>query len=72
MLRVPAALKEAGLSGHMLLQVHDELVIESPDDEVKRTAEVVREVMENAYQISAGLKAEARCGRNWEDLELIV
>lgn len=72
MLRVPGALKEAGLSGHMLLQVHDELVIESPDDEVKRTAEVVREVMENAYPISAGLKAEARCGRNWEDLELIV
>ncbi|RPI87933.1 MAG: DNA polymerase I [Chloroflexi bacterium] len=72
MLRVPDAIKEAGLSGHMLLQVHDELVIESPDDEVQRTAEIVREVMENAYPISAGLKADARCGRNWDDMEPIL
>lgn len=72
MLRVPDAIKDAGLSGHMLLQVHDELVIESPDDEVERTAEIVRQVMENAYPISAGLKADARCGRNWDDMEPIL
>ena len=44
MVRVPKALRDAGLSARMLLQVHDELVFEVPEAEVEATAALVREV----------------------------
>jgi DNA polymerase-1 len=68
MLRVPVALAEAGLTGRILLQVHDELVLEVPQDELKKTASLVQEVMENAYQMSVPLGTEARYGPSWGDL----
>jgi DNA polymerase-1 len=71
MLRVPLAIAEAGLSGRMLLQVHDELVLEAPESELGATAGVVRKVMEDAYQLNAPLQTEARCGHNWGDMVLI-
>jgi DNA polymerase-1 len=71
MLRVPAALKEAGLAGRMLLQVHDELVLECPVEQAKSTANLVKNVMENAYQLSIPLQADARCGLNWDEMQLI-
>jgi DNA polymerase-1 len=69
MLRVPQALAKAGLSARMLLQVHDEIVLESTPDELRATAEVVKEVMENAYELAIPLKTEAKYGTNWGELE---
>ena len=69
MLRLPEALKQAGLTSCMLLQVHDELVLECPTDQVEATAQVVREVMENAYSIDIPLLTEARFGINWGNLD---
>ncbi len=43
MLNIPPALKEAGLKGKMLLQVHDEIVLEVPEKELKKTARLVQE-----------------------------
>lgn len=71
MLRVPGALQAAGLSGKMLLQVHDELVLECPEPEARETAVVVRQVMQTAYSLKAPLETEARCGPNWYDMEPI-
>lgn len=65
MLGVPPALAEAGLSGRMLLQVHDELVLECPEEEVLLVAAVVQKVMESAYRLSIPLATEARQGVNW-------
>ena len=45
MIRLHRALREKGLSARMLLQVHDELVLEAPDDEVEAVVPLVREVM---------------------------
>jgi len=71
MVRVPGALTEARLSGRMLLQVHDELVFEVPDDEVAKTCDVVRKVMENAsepaLQLTVALTVEAKAGQNWDE-----
>jgi len=64
MLRVPLAVRESGLSAKMLLQVHDELVLECPDGEVHETAVLVQKVMENAYSLNAPLETEARRGPN--------
>jgi DNA polymerase-1 len=68
MLKVPPALKEAGLSAKMLLQVHDELVLECPKQEVKETARIVQESMANAYPLSIPLSTEARYGVNWGEM----
>jgi DNA polymerase-1 len=69
MLRIPPALKEAGLNGKMLLQVHDELVIECPEKELKETARIVQDVMANAYPLDIPLLTEARYGKNWGDMQ---
>ena len=71
MIRIPLALAQAGLHGKMLLQVHDELVVECPRTELRGVAGVVREVMENAYPIDIPLTTEARWGLNWDELQLL-
>src|SRR3546814_14679858 len=67
MIRVPPALEKASLRARMLLQVHDELLLEVPEGEVEKTSAVVREVMENAchpaVQLSVPLVADAGTGR---------
>ncbi len=68
MLRVPAALFDAGLSGKMILQVHDELVLECPQDELVQTADLVRKVMESAYQLEIPLDTDARSGPDWAQM----
>ncbi|MDF2763929.1 MAG: polymerase, partial [Rhodospirillales bacterium] len=71
MIRVPPALRDAGLKARMLLQVHDELLFEVPEAEVVQTAELVREVMERAplpaVRLGVPLVAEAGWGRNWAE-----
>ena len=68
MLRVPPALVAAGLRGRMLLQVHDELVLECPEEELLATAQLVQEVMEAAYKLSIPLMTDARFGTNWGEM----
>jgi len=51
----------------MLLQVHDELVLESPEDEVERAVEIVRREMEGAAQLSVPLVVDIGVGPNWLD-----
>jgi DNA polymerase-1 len=71
MARMDEALGEAGLSARMLLQVHDELVFEVPEEEVERTIPVVTRVMEYAplpaVSLSVPLQVEARAAHNWDE-----
>lgn len=71
MIRMPAALETAGLSARMLLQVHDELVFETPPEEAETLISVVRRIMETAAQpvvdLSVPLVVEARAASNWDD-----
>ncbi|MEJ5225237.1 MAG: DNA polymerase I, partial [Anaerolineales bacterium] len=71
MIRIPAALAAAGLKAKMLLQVHDELVLECPQEELGATVRVVREVMENAYPLSIPLSTEARMGKSWGEMQVL-
>jgi DNA polymerase-1 len=71
MLQVPIALKKAGLTAKMLLQVHDELVLECPFEELQSTANLVRQVMENAYPLKVPLQTDARSGPNWNEMSPI-
>ncbi|MEJ2484857.1 MAG: DNA polymerase I [Anaerolineales bacterium] len=65
MLDVAEALKSSGLKAKMLLQVHDELVLECPEPELNETAQLVMDKMSNAYALKVPLKTEARAGVNW-------
>jgi len=62
------ALQASKLQGQMILQVHDELVLEVPEAEVPQTRDLVVQVMEGAYQLDAPLKANAQVGDNWRDM----
>jgi DNA polymerase-1 len=70
MIRMAPALAEAGLSARMLMQVHDELVFEAPENEVEKTMEVAQAVMEKApepaLKLKVPLKVDARAADNWE------
>jgi DNA polymerase-1 len=72
MIKIPPALAQEHLQGKMLLQVHDELVMECPQAELTRVARVVQDIMENAYPLSIPLTTEARWGTNWDELQPLV
>lgn len=65
MIRIEKVLREEKLAAKMLLQVHDELVFESPSDELSRLEEIVRYEMENAATLSVPLVVDVGTGRNW-------
>ena len=67
MVRLPAALAEAGLKSRMLLQVHDELLFEAPEAEASVLAALLRLVMENAAVLSVPLVVETGMGRSWAE-----
>jgi DNA polymerase-1 len=68
MLHLPAALTQARLDGRMLLQVHDELVLECPEPQLAATADVTQRVMRRAYSLKVPLKTDAKAGPNWSAL----
>jgi DNA polymerase-1 len=65
MVLLPGALSEARLSGRMLLQVHDELLFEVPENEAQATASVVKRVMEGVAHLAVPLVVETGAGRSW-------
>ncbi len=68
MIRIPGALQAAGLKTRLLLQVHDELLFECPQDELQVAARVVQQIMEQAIELSVPLLTDARWGANWGEL----
>jgi DNA polymerase-1 len=69
MIKLPEVLRNEGLQAKLLLQVHDELLLECPRGQLEKTAQVVKEVMENAYRLSIPIIADASWGENWAELK---
>jgi DNA polymerase-1 len=69
MLNLPEQLASADLSARMLLQVHDELVLECPEGEIEQTTAIVQDVMQDAYRLVVPLKTDAKAGLNWADMQ---
>jgi DNA polymerase-1 len=71
MIRMPGALKSAGLTAKMLLQVHDELVFEAPEAEAEAVCALSRQVMERAPEpavaLSVPLVVDARAAKTWDE-----
>lgn len=68
MIALPAELKKQGLRASILLQVHDELMLEVPEEELDRTQKVVQNVMENITKLAVPLLTEAKRGVNWGNM----
>lgn len=65
MIKVRNRLKAENMQAKLILQVHDELIVEAPESEAQKTAEILREEMENAVKLSVPLIAEAGIGKTW-------
>jgi DNA polymerase-1 len=72
MIRVDEALRRSELKTRMLLQVHDELIFEAPQEEVDAVARLVREEMEGAYRLHVPLKVDVEMGPNWLQMDEIT
>ncbi len=68
MIAVDKAIKEEGLKSKMLLQVHDELIFEVPENEKDRMGALVKEKMESAVKLSVPLRASIEFGSSWGDM----
>jgi DNA polymerase I len=68
MIRVHARLQEEGMASRMLLQVHDELLLEVPEGELAEVTGVVVREMENAVELSVPLEVEVKSGRSWGEM----
>jgi DNA polymerase I len=78
MVNMVRALDERGLRTRLLLQVHDELILEAPDDEVETVKQLVCDVMEHAYELTwtdedgveqqVPLGVDVETGPNWEEM----
>lgn len=69
MIKVDQALKEQGMQARMLLQVHDELVLEVPSSELEAVASLLKDAMEGAYQLAVPLEVSVKAGINWYDMQ---
>jgi len=68
MIKIYEALQENNYTGRLLLQVHDEVVLEVPDQELDPTRKMVVEIMESVYQLDVPLLVDVEIGDNWGDL----
>jgi DNA polymerase I len=67
MVKMQQILKERNLKSKMLIQVHDELVFEVPEDELEEMKRLVPEVMEGAMELNVPLKVDVNYGKTWYD-----
>jgi DNA polymerase-1 len=68
MIRTDRALREAGMAARLLLQVHDELVLEAPREEVEALVALLREAMGGAAELVVPLDVDVKVGDNWRDM----
>ena len=65
MVNIHKVLKEKGLKSKLILQVHDELVLDVPEGEREQAAQLLQYEMENAVKLNVPLKVDVHCGKNW-------
>ncbi len=65
MVRVERRLADEGLAAQLIMQVHDELIVECPKDEAARVQALLEEEMSAVMTLAVPLPAEAHCGKNW-------
>jgi DNA polymerase-1 len=69
MVKVYRELRRKNLRSALILQVHDELILEAHTDELAEAAEILQNAMENVIELAVPLTAEVYCGENWKDIK---
>ena len=69
MIRIQERLDEQEMRSMMILQVHDELIFESPQEELEQMTAIVKELMPAAMSLAVPLDVETKTGYNWGDME---
>ena len=69
MINIHRELAKRKLKAKLILQVHDELILEAPKKEAKEVAQLVQELMEHAYKLNPALKVEVGIGQNWDEVK---
>jgi DNA polymerase-1 len=69
MINIQRELARQKLKARLILQVHDELILEAPEKEKDAVEALVRELMENAYALDPALKVEIGAGQNWDEVK---
>ena len=67
MVKVDRRLKAENMRAHLILQVHDELIVEAPENEAEKALEIVTQEMENACKMKVLLRADGKIGNTWYD-----
>ena len=67
MIRVDDRLKKENMQARLILQVHDELIVEAPENETERAARILTEEMQGTVHLSVPMVAEAKIGKTWYD-----
>jgi DNA polymerase-1 len=67
MVRTHAALREGGLEARIVLQIHDELLLEVPESEVREVTRLVKREMADAFEMTPPLEVDGGSGINWLD-----
>ena len=67
MIKTSKALKAAGLKSRILFQVHDELVIETTEEEAPKVSKIVKDAMENVVELKVPLTVDVHTGKNWAE-----
>ena len=67
MVKVDKRLSDENMKSRLILQVHDELIVEAPENEAQKALEIVTEEMENACKMKVLLRADGKIGNTWFD-----
>jgi DNA polymerase-1 len=69
MIKLFKLMNEKKLKSKMLLQVHDELLFEVPDDELEEMCQLVPHIMSTALELSIPIKVDSKIGLNWSEMK---
>ena len=67
MVKVYNRLRDENMKSRLIMQVHDELIIESPESEAEKAMQILKEEMENAVKMKVRLAVDANIGKTWYD-----
>ena len=67
MVKVFERLQSEGLKAKLILQIHDELIVEAPEEEKEKASKILHEEMENAVRLSVNMVADVKTGKTWYD-----
>jgi len=70
MVNLQREMDRRGLKSRLILQVHDELLVEAPPEEVEQAQALLRETMSRAMELSVVLKVDVKVGRNWGEMDV--